>query len=331
VRRAVAVGVLLCVVGAVAVTGAATSLTVSTKRVDAFSAAQTATTISGDTTPPQLQTLEMFDTNTNGRVDQVVATFNEQLQASTSSSGWTLANVPSNGSLSGVNVVLNSTTATVAITEGTGAHNTAVGTFTVALTQATSDIKDAAGNKASFAARAPSDKAKPIPVSLDIANGTGTNNKATQGDTVVVVWSERLLASTICTTVFSDTTPQTHDANLNNGNKITVVQPASASANDQLTADFSCGSFHFGSVDLGSTAYTTATRDFGSNSSNNRSTAKWDPGLATFTLTLGSLAGTDVLGTVSPAPTATYTPDPALTDPAGNPATGTVSKTDTHF
>ena len=190
-RRALLVGAAsLLAVGAVAVAGAATSLTISSRHVDAFSAAQTATTVPSDTTPPQLQTLEMFDTNTNGRVDRVVATFSEPLQASTSTAGWSLANVPSNGTLSAVTVLGNGTTATLAITEGAGAHNTAVGSFTVALDQATSDIKDATGNKASFAATGPVDKAAPVLTGVTDQDTATGNGKLEQGDWADFTFSE---------------------------------------------------------------------------------------------------------------------------------------------
>ncbi len=76
-----------------------------------------------------LQSMQMRDVNGNGKVDQVTVVFDDTLAAySAGIAPWTLTNVPSGGSLS--SVVVNGTTATLTITEGLGAANTAVGTFT---------------------------------------------------------------------------------------------------------------------------------------------------------------------------------------------------------
>ena len=52
-----------------------------------------------DRTAPTLVSLTMLDTNANGKVDAVVATFSETLASSTLTSQWTLTNVPSGGTL----------------------------------------------------------------------------------------------------------------------------------------------------------------------------------------------------------------------------------------
>lgn len=335
-KRSVVI-VIGALIAAFAVMGAAATLGVNSKKVDSFTADQAATTSTapGDMTPPALVTngLEMHDVDDDGKIDQILATFNEPLQASSDASSWTLSAIPSDGQKGTLTVEANSTLATLNITEGGLRANTAVGAFTVALAKSSTGIRDLAGNEASFTARPPVDKANPIPLTINIANGSGTNNKATQGDTVVVEWSEPLLASKICTSGFSDTETQTYDAN-DQGAIISVVN---GSTSDSLEATFNCGSFRFGTLTLGSTAYTTATRMFAANGSADRSKATWAPSTATFTLTLGKLVGTDVLGTVNPpsppaqAPTATYTPDPGLTDRSGNPAVGAATKVDTHF
>ncbi|MCW3016576.1 MAG: Fibronectin type domain protein [Solirubrobacterales bacterium] len=147
----------------------------------------TASTFTVDTTAPTLSTLQMLDSNDNGKIDRVVATFNETLVASTATAPWTLANVPSGGSLASVSVA--GTVATLTITEGAGAANTAVGSFTVALAQSATGIRDAAGNQSSFAAAAPTDKAGPVPVVLADTTGT-TDGKFEAGDTMTVTFSE---------------------------------------------------------------------------------------------------------------------------------------------
>ncbi len=115
--------------------------------------------------PPCSSPSSMQDTNTNGKVDHVVAVFSETLTAYTAgTTPWTLANVPSGGTLASVAVA--TTTATLTITEGAGAADTAVGSFTVALATNPTGIRDAAGNQATFATTTPTDSAKPVPVGI---------------------------------------------------------------------------------------------------------------------------------------------------------------------
>jgi len=154
-------------------------------------------------TPPQLVKMEMFDTASgprpiNGRIDTVVVTFDEPLAASTATAPWTLANVPSGGTLQSVST--SGSTATLTLTEGTGAEDTAVGTFTVALAaDSSAGIRDSAGMAASFTARAPADKAGPVLVSLaDQPAGSGVRGtavgRAQAGDTLDVTFSEPIQA-----------------------------------------------------------------------------------------------------------------------------------------
>ena len=79
-----------------------------------------------DGAKPALVTMTMLDVNANGKVDRVTAVFSETLASYTAgNTPWTLANVPSGGTLASVAVA--TTTATLTITEGAGAANTAVG------------------------------------------------------------------------------------------------------------------------------------------------------------------------------------------------------------
>src|SRR5207342_960921 len=131
--------------------------------------------------------------NTNGKVDRVLATFSETLAAySAGTAPWTLANVPSGGSLSSVSVA--TTVATLTIAEGAGAPDTAVGSFTVALASAATGIRDAAGNLSSFAATSPADGAKPVLVAGTLVmQDVNANGRV---DRVQATFSETLSAST---------------------------------------------------------------------------------------------------------------------------------------
>ena len=109
----------------------------------------------------------MKDIDANGKVDRVSADFSEPLAASTDTAPWTLTNVPSGGSLA--SVATAAATATLTISEGAGAANTAVGTFRVTLAASATGIRDAAGNQSSFGSTAPTDQATPVLISLDHA------------------------------------------------------------------------------------------------------------------------------------------------------------------
>ena len=129
----------------------------------------------------------MRDVNSNGKIDRVVVTFDDTLAPYTAGiAPWTLANVPSGGSLSAVSVSGN--VATLTIAEGAGAANTAVGTFTVALAANASGIRDVNDHPSSFAATAPTDGAPPVVQALT-ALDTNSNGKL---DRVTMTFSEAL-------------------------------------------------------------------------------------------------------------------------------------------
>ena len=105
--------------------------------------------------------------------------------------------MPSAGSLS--SVVVNGTTATLTITEGAGAANTAVGTFRVALAANTAGIRDLNGPQSSFAATAPTDEAAPARVSSTMQD-VSLNGRV---DRLTVTFSEPLAAYTAPTTIWT--------------------------------------------------------------------------------------------------------------------------------
>ena len=147
----------------------------------------TTTTTTGPSTttttaPSTLRTVlgaQMADNDHNGRVDQVLVTFSGALDPSCTA-GWSLAHVPSGGSLAGVTI--SGSTATLAITEGAGAQDTSVGNFTVAFAGCT--------NVTAFGPLAPSDAAGPVFVSM--SDGGGVDGKPEPGDTLDLRFSEPL-------------------------------------------------------------------------------------------------------------------------------------------
>jgi hypothetical protein len=136
----------------------------------------------------------MLDRNANGKVDEIKATFDETLAASSATEPWTLTNVPSGGTLSAVSTSGNS--ATLTIDEGSHAADTAVGSFKVALAASAGAIRDTTGNEASFVATTPSDLAGPVLMTAR-SDGTTTPNLMQTADTLVLTFSEALAPSSV--------------------------------------------------------------------------------------------------------------------------------------
>ena len=148
--------------------------------------------------PPVLQSLQMFDIDRNGRVDRVLANFNEPLAGySAGTAPWSVLNGPSAGTLSSVTV--SGSTATLNLTEGSGAPDTTVGSLTIALAQNSAGIRDFNDNLASFAATAPADIAAPAATSVVLLDAN-TNGKV---DRLTVTFSENLASYTAGTTPWS--------------------------------------------------------------------------------------------------------------------------------
>jgi hypothetical protein len=261
-----------------------------------------AATAPADKAAPALTSLQMFDTNTNGKVDQVKVTFSEALAAYTAGTApWTLAAVPSSGTLSSVSI--SGAVATLTLTEGAGAPDTSVGSFTVALAANAGGIRDAAGNQASFAATAPADKAAPVLVSA--TSGGGTAGLMETGDTMTLTFSEPLAPASVPA---SATVTELETGGSSTLTIPGVIQPATIS-NSYLRIGL-----------LGNTAQGTAT--------------------GTITLTNGNLTINIVLGTVTSSGngllgggvatgtgSVTMSPVATITDPAANAAITSSSAT----
>jgi hypothetical protein len=248
---------------------------------------------------PLLTSLQMLDANANGKVDTVTAEFSDNVACTAPClSPWTLANVPSNGSLSSVDV--SGDTATLHLTEGAGAANTAVGGFTVALAASPDGIVGPEPNPASFAATAPVDRAGPVPVDMSSVNHGTTVGVMQVGDTFIVTFSEPILASTV------------HAAN---------VKELDVIPTDTLTIVGLAQS----AMDLGESGIVPS----GQNATYQDATLALSNGNRTITSSIaGSCAGgaCNTLG-VDQASSATFTPEQTLTDAAGNGAVGSLTRT----
>jgi Bacterial Ig-like domain len=249
-------------------------------------ATSSANTFAVDTTAPALTALQMFDTDANGKIDQVKATFDETLASSTATAPWALTSVPSNGSLSAVST--SGAVATLTLNEGAGAADTAAGSFAVALTASASGIRDPAGNQASFAATGVDDLAGPVLMTATSTAGT-TANRMQAGDTFVLTFSEPLAATSLA------------------GNFVVSEQRAGAAT---LTIPGLINSATIGGGYLGAN---------NSSATSNTSPSALSNLNKTVTVTLGTITTTGSgVGTGSGG--ASISPSSVLTDLAGNPA-----------
>jgi hypothetical protein len=250
-----------------------------------------------DKAAPARLTLEMFDNDTDGRIDRFVATFSENLAASSNTAQWTLASAPSGGTVASVST--SSAAATVLMNEGAGAEDTAVGAFTIALAANGTGIRDSAGNQSSFAAVAPADKAGPVAVSITDTDGV-TNGRMESGDTLVVTFSEPIASSVAGSTV------------------IEADPSGSPGPNDTLNIP----GLTNGARPTGSDDYVTQNNQQVTCSG---STLAKSNGDKTITATVGATcSGTGNLGTNGTPTNFNYAPASTLTDAAGNPAAGSL-------
>jgi hypothetical protein len=149
-----------------------------------------------------------------------------------------------------------------------------------------------------------------------LVNGGGIAGRASQGDQMVVTFSDPITPSTLCSSWSGS-----GDQVLNGDNQVTVTL-ANVAGSDTLAVTATGCTFNVGSVVLGSTAYTTATATFGGAGAA-RSTVTWTAATRTLTVTLGATAS-GALGTVASS-VAVYTPSTAVQSTSGIALGGTFS------
>jgi hypothetical protein len=259
---------------------------------------------------PSLVSMVMKDTNGNGKVDQVVATFDKTLGSCSSpcTTGWTLSNVPSGGTLS--SVATSGANATLTLSEGAGAPDTTVGTFTLAL-DTSSGIVDTLNRHASFTGTAPTDGAGPVPVSMSSTNKAGgTAGKAEAGDTVSITFSEPIasIGGATSTVTLSTSSGSGKAVNLN------------------LT-NLSGAAFQIGKKNSYLTGSGSTSAVFGTAAS----TVVKSGNQVTVTLGTWNVAGSLSTGSYAAGNTSAFTPAATITDAAGNAAAGSLATTITFF
>jgi hypothetical protein len=223
-----------------------------------------AATVPTDLAAPAFVALTMNDTNANGKVDQVTMSFSESLAAYTApNTVWTLANVPSGGSMASVTVT--SPSVTIAITEGAGAVDTSLGSFTVTLAANAAGIRDAAGNLASFTAVTPLDRVSPIMQSQEMFD-VNADGKI---DRVLVTFSEALATFTAPVSVFPLSSAPS-------GSTVNTVTVSGTQATLALNQGAAAATTAVGSFSISLTSNAAGIRDAAGNLSSYASAAPTD-------------------------------------------------------
>jgi hypothetical protein len=140
-----------------------------------------------DGAAPVRRSMSMFDDDLDGRVDRVTIVATEPLAPFGGATGrFTLASVPSSGSLAGV--AIGGDVVDLVLAEGTSTPSTSVGAFTVGLAAGPGGVTDPAGLPLSFASAAPADRAAPAPRSVVLQDA----DRDGRVDRVSITWSETL-------------------------------------------------------------------------------------------------------------------------------------------
>jgi Flp pilus assembly protein TadG len=156
--------------------------TTTTTSTTPSSTTTTSSTTTSTTPPtPALSSLQFFDDDHDGKVDRVAAVFTQTPSGCTS--GWSVSGVPSSGTLGSPSISGN--TVTLPINEGSGAADTAQGSFSVTFAPSGSC-------QASGFTQAPADRANPVPTSVSFPNRGSTAGLMQSGDTIAVTFSEAM-------------------------------------------------------------------------------------------------------------------------------------------
>ena len=182
----------------------------------------------------------------------------------------------------------------------------AEGTYTVRAV-----ATDLGGSTASTSTTFTIDRTGPAPTALTLFNANGFVTPGT--DEVRITFSEALKLSSVCS-AWSGTGDQSL------GGSGVVVTITNSGSNDILTVAAGACTLHIGSVATGGNylGLLTSSATFSGSTAATESRVTWTAATRLLTIHLGSQTSgsLNILG--QSAATATYTPDAAITDPAGN-------------
>ncbi len=247
-----------------------------------------------DPNPPLLvPPISATDANSDGIIDTLQLTFDEDIQQTVAAAAFTVANSPT-----GSNTIASATVSarTVTLTLSGSTVNSAPGSMTVALAASATGVRDIFGNQATFGATTTSDGARPVLVGLTDTPGS-VNGRMGLLDTLTLTFSEPIATVLGATTVI-ETDPS--------GNGNDSVEIPGITAGPQLTN--SNGYNTNGTSSLAVAALITK-------SGTNVVVTILAPLLCTPLLCTG-------LGTGSDSAPFSFSPATSLVDSAGNTATG---------
>jgi prepilin-type N-terminal cleavage/methylation domain-containing protein len=142
--------------------------------------------------------------------------------------------------------------------------------------------------------------------SVTLTNGGSTAGKVEQNDKIVITFSGQVNDASLCSG-WSGTGSQSSTG-------VVTLTNGGVFSNDTITATAACGTFNFGSLDLGSTGYASSNVNFGA--SGTASSITWN-GTNTLTITLGTASGSGATTVSSSTPK--YTASGSVTDAFGDP------------
>ena len=281
----------------------------------AVSAASSAVTIAGDTTPPVVSNIALADatpSSTNGTLRWTV-TFSEAVSGVSTTDFVTVA-----GSGLGGTPVVTAVSGSGAVYTVTASSGWGSGTLGLSLVDDDS-ITDGAGQKLGGAGAGNGTSTGPLYAldriisTVSLVNG-GTAGVVDRGDQIVVRFSRAMKWSTICGS-WLEFAGQWYDLNAftGDGTRVTVRVSGSGlgngAANDVLTVTTgNCtGALRFGSINLGSPGFVSGTRNFSS------SPMTFNTSTQTLTIRLGTPDQSGGTGSVS-STAPTYTADGGITD-----------------
>jgi hypothetical protein len=169
-------------------------------------------------------------------------------------------------------------------------------------------VSDLAGNATSTSTAFTIDRAGPAPTALTLVNANGFVTPGT--DEVRITFSESVNTSSICS-AWSGSGDQTL------GGSGVVVTLTDAGANDVATVAAGACTLRIGSVATGGN-YVLLSSTFSGSTPATESRVAWTAATRVLTIHLGAQTAGLANLLAQPAGTATYTPDAAISDPAGN-------------
>lgn len=170
---------------------------------------------------------------------------------------------------------------------------------------------DLGGNTASTSTTFTIDRTSPAPTALTLFNANGFVTPGT--DEVLITFSEQLNVSSVCS-AWSGTGDQSL------GGAGVVVTITNSGSNDVLTVTAGACTLHIGSVATGGNYVPLLSGDatFSGNTAATESRVTWTAATRMLTIHIGSQTSGSLNILSQSAATVTYTPDAAITDPAGN-------------